>query len=216
MKKLRTAAQFQDYLDFEFSWRLKEIADMKVAVKSTRNISISERTLTRAALALLYAHWEGFVKNAATAYLNFVDCQGLKYAELKSCFVVFGVKKRLAELVESRQAEPTVAALDFLRKELGERAQLRYETAINTGSNLSSLVFKNIFLSLGMAPEWYEAKFNLIDESLLKRRNHIAHGEYIDVSPDDWRALADEVIAMLRQVKTDLENAMTLDSFKAG
>lgn len=33
MNKLRTLSMLQDYLDAEFSWRLKELADLKLAVR---------------------------------------------------------------------------------------------------------------------------------------------------------------------------------------
>jgi hypothetical protein len=212
MNKIHTVNQLQDFLDAELSWRVKEIANLKTAVKQSG--AISEKTIVRAGLALLYAHWEGFVKNSVTGYLNFVDCQGLRYSDLQSCFIVFGLKKSVHELVESRKSPVTIAALDFLRQQLQERAQLKIDAAINTESNLSSTVFHNILLSVGFDPTNYETKSHLIDVSLLKRRNNIAHGEYLDVAASDWRHLADEIISMLRQLKSEIENAVVLSSFR--
>ena len=57
---VRTLNLLQDYLDKEISWRIKEIADMKIAV--CRIETVSKKTVIRAATPLLYAHWEGFVK----------------------------------------------------------------------------------------------------------------------------------------------------------
>lgn len=212
MSKLHTVNQIQDFLDAELSWRVKEIANLKTAAQGSG--PIPESTLIRAGLALLYAHWEGFVKNSLTAYLNFVNCQGLKYEELRSCFVVFGLKKNVNELLASRNSTVSISALDFLRHQLGERAQLKIDAAINTESNLSSKVFQNILLSVGFDPAAYETRSHLIDESLLKRRNSIAHGDYLDVGKADWRYLADEIISMMRQVKTEIENAVVFGSYK--
>lgn len=89
MIKIRTLSQLQDFLDNEFSWRLKEIANLKIAAR--RSDILSKWTVVRASLPLLYAHWEAFIKNAATGYLDFVNGQNLKYCELQSCFVVFGI-----------------------------------------------------------------------------------------------------------------------------
>lgn len=212
MRPLRTHSQLQDFLDTELGWRMKEIANMKTAVRESA--FIAESTMIRAAVPLLYAHWEGFVKNAATGYLNYVNNQGLSYAELRSCFVVFGLKKALIELNDSRKSAASIAAIDFVRDQLGERARLKIDTAINTASNLSSSVLQNILLSVGIDPSGYETRYKLIDESLLKRRNNIAHGEYVDIKREDWAALADEVLVLLRQLKTDIENATTLATFK--
>ena len=212
MRRIRTQIHLQDYLDAEIGWRTKEIANMKSAVKSSA--FVSEGTMVRAGIALLYAHWEGFIKSAATAYIDYIANQELTYAELQSCFVVFGLKKKLNELTESRKSAASIAALDFVRDQLGQKARLNAESAIDTASNLSSAIFHNILLAIGFDPSGYEARFNLIDESLLRRRNHIAHGEYLDVRSEDWSRLADEILHMIRQFKTDIENAMSQSSFR--
>lgn len=212
MKRLQTQNQLQDFLDAELGWRVKEISALKDAVKSTP--SISEKTLVRASIALLYAHWEGFIKSAATAYVTYVNNQGLSYSELQTCFVVLGFKKVLHDVQQSRQSQLNVTLVDFLRDGLATKSKLKIDTAINTESNLSASVFENILQSVGFATTPYETKTNLIDESLLKRRNTIAHGEYVDVAKEDWAKLADEVLQILRQFKTDIENAMALSTFK--
>jgi MAE_28990/MAE_18760-like HEPN len=61
---------------------------------------------------------------------------------------------------------------------------------------------------------FYLLRHNHLDESLLKRRNKIAHGEFLDVTAEEWRELADEIIMMLRHFKTDLENAASLEIYK--
>lgn len=213
MSKIRTISQLQDCLDTEFGWRLQEIAYLKRIVKANNEI-ISKKTAVRASIPLLYGHWEGFVKNAATHYLEFVNGQMLAYKDLKSCFVVFGLKGKINELTASRKSETSIALLDFIRGEMQKRAKLRIESAIRTEFNLSSEVFSNIACSIGLDLAKYEARFNLIDESLLGRRNYIAHGQYLDIEPDGFRDLADETIYLLRTFKTDIENAVTLKSYK--
>lgn len=212
MSKIKTVNQLQNCLDREFSWRLQEIAYLKTIVR--RNEAISKKTAVRASIPLLYGHWEGFVKNAATDYLDFVNGQMLTYKDLKSCFVVFGLKGRINELTSSKKSEVSIALLDFIRNEMEEKTKLKIESAIRTESNLSSEVFSNIACSIGIDLAKYEARFNLIDESLLRRRNYIAHGEYLDIDPDGFRNLADEIIYLLRTFKTDIENAVTLEDYK--
>jgi hypothetical protein len=212
VSKIKTLNQLQIMLDKEFAWRLKEIADLKFVVKKSEGLRQS--TAIRAGIPLLYAHWEGFVKNSATYYLDFVNGQNLKYEQLKSCFVVFGVKKQLNDLINSKTSEISITTLDFLRNELCNKAKLKIDSAIRTESNLSSKVFSNITTSIGLDTSQYESRYNLIDESLLNRRNHIAHGEYLDVEANAFSDLADEILVLLRMFKTDIENAATLGYFK--
>lgn len=211
-KGIRTLNGLQDALDKEISWRLKEIADMKLAVRQIE--SIKKKTVVRAGTPLLYAHWEGFIKNAAKFYLEYVDYQGHNYEELANCFVIIGLKKKLVGIAQSKQANANNEALEFIRREMGSKSCLTLDSAIRTESNLSSSVFENICYSVGISHSWYETKYNLIDESLLKRRNMIAHGEYLDLNEEQYRDLADEVIGLLRNFKTDVENAASLKSYK--
>jgi hypothetical protein len=212
MSKLRTVNDLQDLLDMEFAWRLKEIADMKRAVRGSTGLS--QDTLIRAGIPLFYAHWEGFVKATAEAYIRFVSLQRLRYSELTSAFVVFGVKRHLQSLAESRKAKVNIAAADFFATKFSERAQLSFASAIDTEANLSSGVFENIVLSVGISPTAYEARYNFIDTRLLDRRNRIAHGEYLDLDATSFRDLADGVIALLRDFKTDVETAASSGSYK--
>ncbi len=212
MSKIRTLEALQLRLDNESSWRIKEISTLKILVNTSN--SLSKKTAVRASIAVLYAHWEGFIKNSATMYLNYVNSQRLKYCDLESCFVVFGIKKTINELNSSLKSELQIKSLDFIRNEMNNIANLKFESAIRTESNLNSDVFKNIISSIGFDSSKYRSRYKLIDESLLQRRNCIAHGEYIDVNTDEFRGLADEVLTLLRMFKTDVENAASLERYK--
>src|SRR5258708_7223682 len=96
---------------------------------------------------------------------------------------------------------------------MGNRAEIPVKWAIDTESNLKARVFEEIADSIGIGANAYESRFNLIDESLVARRNRIAHGEYLDLDSDGWRTLADDVIALMRHFKTDIENAASLSRF---
>lgn len=211
--KIRSISILQDELDRGFAWRVKEIAALKMSVES-KSMSIAQATLIRAGVPLIYAHWEGFIKQASQDYLEYVSNQRLKYSELSSCFVVFGAKKHLTSVVESRRAAVNIAAVDFFRGCADVRADLAISNTINTKSNLKSEVFVDIAMSLGVAIDPYDTYFNLIDESLLARRNAIAHGEYLDLDAKAFRALSDEVINLLRMYKTDLQNLASMGAFR--
>jgi hypothetical protein len=91
-------------------WRIKEISAFKLASKTEEG---GRRVFVRAGVALVYAHWEGFIKAASEAYLDFVDNRGHVYRELKSCFAIFGLKGKLALLRDARQAKSNIDAFDL-------------------------------------------------------------------------------------------------------
>ena len=146
--------------------------------------------------------------------MNFVNAQGYKYKELASCFIVFGIKKKLDGLLNSKKTNANISAVDFFFHDIDTTANLALGSAINTQSNLGSAVFENIAISIGIDASRYMTRYNLIDKSLLYRRNNIAHGIYLDITLKDFRNLSDEVIKLLKDFKTDIENAASLASYK--
>lgn len=211
MADIRTIAQFQDALDAEMGWRVKEMGAFRVA---SRSGSQDRKFFIRAGITLLYAHWEGFIKGASEHYLAFINNQGHTYKELQSCFALFGLKGKLQLLSISRKSAPNIAAFNFIISELEKKAILNMSAAIDTESNLTSKVFTNIAASLDINVDSYETKFNLIDESLVNRRNKVAHGEYLDLGGREFGELVDEVLQLMRGYKNDLENAASMKSYK--
>ena len=210
MVDIRTLNQLQDVLDAEMGWRVKEIGAFNVASRAS---GPERKFYIRAGIALMYAHWEGFIKSASEHYLNFVNHQGHTYRELKSCFAVFGLKNKLQTLTTSRKAAPNIEAFDFIFSELEQRTRMNMSSAINTESNLKSTVFTNIANSLDISISGYATKFNLIDESLVNRRNKVAHGEYLDLGGKEFGELVGEVLEIMRGYKTDLQNAASMKSY---
>lgn len=211
MEKVRTLGEMQTALDREMAWRIKEIGVFKVGAGSN---GPQRKPFIRAGIALLYAHWEGFIKNSSEIYLSYVESRALPYRDLKSCFVVFGLKGKINTLVESRKSLPNIEAMDFIFSKMNETAKLQISSAVNTDSNLTSKVFSNIASSLDIDTSSYETKFHLIDSSLVDRRNKVAHGEYLDIKGSDFSSLVDDVLSLMRLYKTDIENAASLECYK--
>lgn len=209
--KLRTLSDLQDALDREMGWRLQEIAAMKTQVKGS--IDTTKKGLARAGLALLYAHWEGFTKRAAENYIRYVASLRLRNEELSDSFLGLAAKSNLSQLEETNQARLYIESVRFFRNKLSIKSTISTKYNVNTQSNLRSGRFANILTSIGIDPYPYEPKYNFIDSSLVDRRNAIAHGEYLEFAPDDFGSIADEVIALLRAVKTDIENAASQKKF---
>lgn len=209
--KLRTASAAQDRIDEEFAWRLKEIADLKLQARQSSGDR--RKTLIRSGVPLLYAHWEGFVKASAQHFINFVSYQSISYRELAPCFVVRSLRGQIAGLSGRGSYAQTIAGVEHLLNSLDKPSQLSPNSPVVTFANLNSDRFIELASSIGVDVAPYSAKWNLIDVSLLKRRNMIAHGDHLDLDHSNFITLCDDVIPLLRQFKNDLENAISLKKY---
>lgn len=208
--KIKSASQLLDHLDTDMAWRLKEVSELRSAVSSARGKNVDVHV--RAGIAMLYAHWEGFVKGAANAYIAYLSHRGDRNRDLQDCFVALGMKSLIGQMAASGRASTSVAAVAFFRNEQDQRIKLANAT-VSSDSNLNSAVFKNIAEWVGIGWEQYSTRFQLVDETLLATRNGIAHGEYLQIDAARFHSVVDEILEMLRWFKTDIENAVSRQSF---
>ncbi len=211
--KLKTAEQLSDRLSNELAWRKKELSEVKSLVETKSFSDSKHKALVRSGICLLYAHWEGFVKLAANSYLEYVRMQRLCYEELASNFLALAMKEKLKEAKETNKPSLYIPVCDFFLDELNQRCSLPKE-AISTASNLSSEIFQEITRTLGIDFSSYSTKSVLIDTKLLKTRNEIAHGEYSIFDCKEYIELHSQVITMLDQFRTDIENAAINKDYK--
>jgi hypothetical protein len=211
---IRTLEQLDGALADDLIWRKKELTAFKLLIGATPTFSDRERALLRAYVALLYAHWEGFIKQAGSAYAEYVAFQRLRYEELSLPFVALSSRKLLRAASESSRIEVHLAAVDFLLSRQAEQSSIPYREAIATAGNLSSRVLKEIVLTLGLSYQPFETKANLIDETLLKSRNQLAHGEFLLIDFARYLELSAEVIQMMEEFRTQVSNAAALSRFR--
>lgn len=211
MNKLRTVTDICEVLDEDFAWRIKELSVIKTTLMSSS--SVERSILLRAAVAILYAHWEGFVKNSARAYLNFINCQGIKYKDSENCFLFLGLKKEIMDITKTKNTELGSKTLSIIQSKMYEDVNIDYKRRIVT-SNLMSSVFDNILYSLNIDRVNYETKYNLIDEVLLKKRNKIAHGNHELIQKEEYFNLCKEILTLMRQFKNDVLNGATLEQYR--
>ena len=203
--KIRSTNQLLDHLDHDMAWRLKEIHELRSAVHGAKGKNVDAHI--RAGIAMLYAHWEGFVKGAANVYIGYLSNRADRMRDLKPCFVALGVRAKLLSTQESGKSAIAVSTVSFLIDELDKPIKLPASDAISAQSNLSSTVFANIVGWIGIDPTPYATRFTLIDKSLLEARNSIAHGDYLLIDAVRFEGLVTDMLEVLRWFKTDIENA---------
>lgn len=212
--KLRTAEQLSDALAGDLAWRKKELTSYRFALESSRDKTDRRDAFLRGAVALLYAHWEGYIKHGGSAYLEFVAAQRLTNAELSIPMLAASTRSLLRRASDSDQIKDHILVTTFLLTKLGERSNLPYKDAIFTRANLSSRVLREIIDTLGLVYAPFESKATLLDEGLLARRNTIAHGSYLMVTLDRYEELVTEVIGMMEEFTTQVTNAAVLGLFR--
>ena len=206
--KIRTIDELQDYIDKELSWRRKDLSAIRSNIFEARKFA--KDAALRAGIAMLYAHWEGFIKNIATAYLSYVSLQKKYYYELKENFLAISVKNSLREFDETKKSSRHNSIIKDIRQLEKKRSNIPYENIIKTNSNLNSVIFMEIMETIGLDYSKYESNFKLIDEVLLKMRNEIAHGEkveYIDLDQDRFDEIYGKVVGMINLFSIQVSNA---------
>lgn len=200
--KIRSTETLLDLLDEEVAWRRRELTSLRGEINARSGLT--QAMLLRAGTALLYAHFEGFVKAAAEMYVNFVAYRRLTHEELASPFLALCLRKVINEAHASGAAAPAVELVDFIRTHMSARASVPRVGAISTESNLSSKVLGRVLETVGLDQGRYALRGNLIDEELLKRRNEIAHGRALQVGLDDYDQVHNAVLELIDDIRTQI------------
>jgi hypothetical protein len=211
--ELRSLDGFEAYLTEELKWRLEELDTWERMVRDCR--PHEQIGALRAGVTLLYAHWEGYVKEAARAYLEFVSRKGLKVGELRAELAAVALRNMLGKGEQSKKAEDHTAIITLLRNEDRSDARISYDRSnIKTRSNLTFSLFEDIMHSLGCDASRHDISRVLIDARLLKNRNDIAHGREMLINLDDWVVMRGRVVGILRDVRVQLQNAAAMEDFR--
>jgi MAE_28990/MAE_18760-like HEPN len=213
MSKIRTLQHLSDKLSEDLAWRKKELAQIRSLVETRSFKRDRNNVLVRSGIAMLYAHWEGFIKVAAASYLEFVSRQRLPYKNLTPNFIALSMKTQLNEAAQTNKSSIHTKVVKFFLDCLDERSQMPYEDVIQT-ANLSSHVFREIICLLGLDYEPYVLSEHLIDERLLKQRNMIAHGQHLVSDLDSYIELHEVVVKMMDLFRDQIDNAASMETYR--
>ena len=208
MSKIKTINDLQDAVDRESAWRRKELSALKSNIASSRKFA--KNTALRAGIALLYAHWEGMVKNVASDYLEYISRQKKPYREITINFLALSISKKLELFKDSKKSSVHNKIVKEIEELYPQKSKIPYENVISANSNLNSKTFIEIMETIGLPYDIYEDYFKLLDDVLLKMRNGIAHGEQLnDISLDEERfnEIYEKMIEMMELFKNQIMDA---------
>lgn len=100
---IRTFDDFSNRLDSDLAWRKKELSDLNFFLHQPNNDQTRNRVLSRCGIAILYAHWEGFVKIASQYYLEYVAMQRLRNEQLQPNLLTLSLRSSVSFSPESKK-----------------------------------------------------------------------------------------------------------------
>ncbi|KIX12679.1 MAE_28990/MAE_18760 family HEPN-like nuclease [Dethiosulfatarculus sandiegensis] len=211
--KIRTLDDLSDKLSYELGWRKKELTGLKYLLDQNKSDRSFIPLLARCGVVMLYAHWEGFIKICSRCYLEFIAMQRHCNSQLKENLLTLSMRSAISFNNESKKSSEFGKITNFFLTQMNARSSIPFKTAINTESNLSSSVLKEIIWTLNLNYSLFESKEKFIDAKLLGQRNHIAHGNDIALDADDYCEWRKIVLDMMTTFKNEIENNAVTKSY---
>lgn len=190
-KKIKISDEdFVDKINSCRAWRRQELSRVRMDVESLysedRLYEQNVRYVLRGSYLMLYAHWEGYIKEVGRMYIDSVNNEKIEYRNASDVIVASSLKAALAELGGANTHNAHIGFVNKFRDLLSDGKYVRInEEIIDTGSNLKYKLFIDILKKLDIVDNINDKMGKLeieyleknIDENLLKVRNQVAHGE---------------------------------------
>jgi len=210
---LRTLDQLEASLTEDLKWRIHELEQWQKIAEHAREHELPG--LLRGGLALLYAHWEGYVKVAGRAYLEYVGRKGLKLGDLRHELAAVALRSMLGRGEMSKKSTDHIKIVEALRGEAGLPANLPYTSAtIRTRANLNFETFADIMESIGCDAARHEIYRSTIDARLLRHRHEIVHGKEDYVTLQDWSDIKDRIVIIPHDVRSQISNEASQEGYR--
>ena len=211
---VRDEGELTGRLDRDMAWRTRELSSLSLVLQ--RAEALVQVGLMRGLICLLYAHWEGFVRNAARSYLEYIANRRLKYRELRRNFLVIGLRPYITGVASGGRSISADTKLVRAVFDAGEeRTSKSIVQVIETKPNLDSRVLREILSAVGFETREYLSKGPLLDKRLVGNRNKIAHGEQLEIQMSDYLDLHAAVIELMNRFKEDIETAVVTRNYRA-
>lgn len=175
-------------LEGALTWRIVEYTSLKNLLKVQGNKIPVIKTL----IVMLYAHFEGFVKDSLELYVEYINSTGkelscfinsIVVASLHKTFNSYEDKNRKCKLFKNDAPVEDYLHTFFRRKEFSDAFTTDYlrlkvkigSDVINTKSNLAYRVLQENLYKLGLDYNFFHDR-NVEIDRLLNLRNSVAHG----------------------------------------
>lgn len=214
MSKPYTEQNLSDIFDVDLIWRRKELSDLKAAIKAADDAA--KPVFLRALIAMGYAHWEGYVRECANRYFEYLTIRKRPFTEFERQIYINSHLIRLDALYQSRTNLQARCKLinDILDGGNGRFSFINPEL-IDTRSNLNTDVIKDICVICNVDSSHFEQHRMFLDVLVLKRRNAIAHGQQEFIRIDEIDDLIGTILSLMSSFRNLLENKIYTKSYAA-
>jgi MAE_28990/MAE_18760-like HEPN len=211
---IRNVNQLSSIIREDLGYRRKEILVYESLIQNME--SRNRQAILRGAVAVLYAHWEGYVKRTLQSYIDFVRSQRLETKVLSDPFVALAAKKQLRLLGSTERPQLHIEVVCWFRENWDHRAHLPDSSIISTKSNLTVQVFRDLIAQLGLEYKAvYASAEKPVIERLLALRNSLAHGEWQQIEEKEWREqLRPKIVELIETICSQVEDAAIGKSFR--
>lgn len=203
--KIKTIEKLEEKLESDLLWRRRELINIKTLIEDKQN-NIDKNILIRSGIALLCAHWEGYVRFVANMYVVYICDTNNKAKDLKENFLALLLSKDIVRSGKTDKTSVHTKLIDKIKNVRESKFYIKYtddNRIIKTNSNLSYELFDEILSSINIENK-YELKKNYIDYNLLKRRHEIVHGEKTEFEIDDFVSTFEIIVAILEEFKNQV------------
>lgn len=214
--KIKTIEKLEELLTQDLAWRKKEMLSLKILVERDE---VNEPILLRAGIALLCAHFEGFIKRASNCYIGYVSEKKKYYSELKENFAALKMQKEFESCAKSDKHSVHKKLLMMHDSLATKRFAEKYNEDnpfISTHSNPSSTELKEILDTIGVESDIFETKATYIDSSLLEKRHHVVHGDRSNLDKDDFLTTFDIIIKLIEDYRDLIIDAADNEKYMRG
>ncbi|WP_100401975.1 MAE_28990/MAE_18760 family HEPN-like nuclease [Bacillus sp. FJAT-42315] len=203
--------RLQNKLDRNSSYRKREILNLTIQIESVEGEV--QKSLLRASFILLYAHFEGFTKQAIRLFLQHINSEQVPVKELKYHLQTLYHTKKIIDVKQSKRKikynELTTAILSGNVEPF--KVEERDQDIVSTESNLKFDVIEDLLFLIGVTTENFmmisdrrtsiDTKQEFINRRILDARNAIAHGENTIITLDEYNEVKNFIIDFIDTLK---------------
>lgn len=196
--KVRCKNDFQDAVQEDRAWRVKEMSNLKAMVYASREAYL--HTHVRSGILLLYAHWEGHVKRVCEAFFMYMNFKSYNYTKLKENFLAFGILNQFDSDFPAKRFDSYLIAVNFITTGCSnQKFKVDVPKYVTTKNNLNIDVLNELMAKMGVDDNIFSNHQYYIDSRLLKLRNAIAHGDRTD-NNDDLYLSKDDFFELFQKI----------------
>lgn len=215
-------------IEEELAWRQDELRFLNNQIELLGRDE-EKKKLRRAALLMIYAHFEGFTKFAFDLYITVINNEELECRDVTATILACSFNdlfKALRNpdskshifrnsLPDDTQLHRFARSVHFL-EDLDEKLSLKVnipDGIIDIESNLKPQVISKLLFSIGLDHKLFEDKYPTINR-LLNKRNKIAHGETrAGIEEDEFNLLYTLSMDIINEVKSRIMHCLTTKQY---